>query len=161
MLKRLPDFDFSAQPGQETRKSIRAIPLPRPSTDRRIGDGTFPVRRAEPGLLGAARRGEDAPRSCPWGDGVREGASGLLHERAGDGAAAVGRHGAQRPAPGQGNRPGDFSAMNKLVHPKVLIIDEVGYLALDSAQASLLFQAICHRCDRGREETARAVSPGR
>ena len=38
--------------------------------------------------------------------------------------------------------------MNKLVQPKALIIDEVGYLALDRTQASLLFQAICHRYEK-------------
>ena len=38
--------------------------------------------------------------------------------------------------------------MNKLVLPKALIIDEVGYLSLDRTQASLLFQAICHRYER-------------
>src|SRR5439155_26203032 len=38
--------------------------------------------------------------------------------------------------------------MKNLTRPKLLIIDEVGYLTLDSAQASLLFQVICHRYDR-------------
>ena len=38
----------------------------------------------------------------------------------------------------------------KLVNPKVLIVDEVGYVALDSAQASLLFQVICLRYDRSQ-----------
>lgn len=37
--------------------------------------------------------------------------------------------------------------MNMLTHPKLLIIDEVGYLTLDSTQASLLFQVICKRYD--------------
>ena len=31
------------------------------------------------------------------------------------------------------------------MRPKLLIIDEVGYLALDALQASLLFQVICQR----------------
>jgi DNA replication protein DnaC len=35
--------------------------------------------------------------------------------------------------------------MKKLTHPKLLIIDEVGYLTLDKVQASMLFQAICNR----------------
>ncbi len=38
--------------------------------------------------------------------------------------------------------------MLKLVHPKVLILDEVGYLSLDATQASLLFQVICRRYDK-------------
>lgn len=35
--------------------------------------------------------------------------------------------------------------MKNLTRPKLLIIDEVGYLTLDAAQASLLFQVICQR----------------
>lgn len=35
-----------------------------------------------------------------------------------------------------------------LVRPTLLIIDEVGYLTLDRAQASLLFQIICQRHER-------------
>lgn len=37
--------------------------------------------------------------------------------------------------------------MKALTSAKVLIIDEVGYLTLDSTQASLLFQVICKRYD--------------
>ena len=37
--------------------------------------------------------------------------------------------------------------MNTLIRPTLLIIDEVGYLSLDSTQASLLFQVICKRYD--------------
>ena len=39
--------------------------------------------------------------------------------------------------------------MNKLTHPKLLLIDEMGYLSLDAVQSSLVFQAICRRYDRG------------
>jgi DNA replication protein DnaC len=35
--------------------------------------------------------------------------------------------------------------INALVQPKLLIIDEVGYLTLDPLQSSLLFQVICQR----------------
>ncbi len=38
--------------------------------------------------------------------------------------------------------------INNLVRPKLLIIDEVGYLTLDRPQASLLFQIICQRYER-------------
>jgi DNA replication protein DnaC len=38
--------------------------------------------------------------------------------------------------------------LNNLTRPKLLIIDEVGYLALDTAQASLVFQAIASRYER-------------
>jgi DNA replication protein DnaC len=38
--------------------------------------------------------------------------------------------------------------LNALTQPKLLIIDEVGYLTLDQSQASLLFQVICKRYER-------------
>ncbi len=40
--------------------------------------------------------------------------------------------------------------MNNLVRPTLLILDEVGYLPLDSVQASLLFQVIAQRYDKGQ-----------
>ena len=36
-------------------------------------------------------------------------------------------------------------ALMALNQPKVLVLDEVGYLRLDSVQASLVFQVICQR----------------
>jgi DNA replication protein DnaC len=38
--------------------------------------------------------------------------------------------------------------INNLTRPKLLIIDEVGYLALETAEASLLFQAISERYEQ-------------
>jgi DNA replication protein DnaC len=38
--------------------------------------------------------------------------------------------------------------IKNLTRPKLLIIDEVGYLALEQAHASLLFQAICERYEK-------------
>lgn len=38
--------------------------------------------------------------------------------------------------------------MNNLTRPSLLIIDEVGYLPLEKAEASLLFQVICERYER-------------
>jgi DNA replication protein DnaC len=38
--------------------------------------------------------------------------------------------------------------IKNLTRPKLLIIDEVGYLALEKAHASLLFQAICERYEK-------------
>ena len=40
--------------------------------------------------------------------------------------------------------------MNALMQPKLLIIDEVGYLTFDPVQASLLFQVICQRYQRNQ-----------
>ena len=38
--------------------------------------------------------------------------------------------------------------IKNLTRPKLLVIDEVGYLALETAHASLLFQAICERYEK-------------
>lgn len=38
--------------------------------------------------------------------------------------------------------------LKNLTRPKLLLIDEVGYLALDATQASLLFQVICQRYEK-------------
>jgi len=40
--------------------------------------------------------------------------------------------------------------MRKLIQPTLLVIDEVGYLALEPLQASLLFQAVSNRYERNR-----------
>lgn len=40
--------------------------------------------------------------------------------------------------------------LNMLMQPKVLVIDEVGYLQLDRVQANLLFQVICNRYERSQ-----------
>ena len=38
--------------------------------------------------------------------------------------------------------------LKMLTTPKLLIVDEVGYLGLDHEQASLLFQVICSRYEK-------------
>ena len=40
--------------------------------------------------------------------------------------------------------------MHNLTRPKLLLIDEVGYLALEASQASLVFQAMAHRYERNQ-----------
>lgn len=40
--------------------------------------------------------------------------------------------------------------LNALQQPKVLIIDEIGYLPFDAVQASLLFQVICRRYQKNQ-----------
>lgn len=40
--------------------------------------------------------------------------------------------------------------LNKFTHPKLLIIDEVGYLKLEVSQASLLFQVVSKRYEKGQ-----------
>jgi DNA replication protein DnaC len=41
-------------------------------------------------------------------------------------------------------------ALMALNQPKVLVLDEVGYLRLDGVQASLIFQVICQRYQKGQ-----------
>jgi DNA replication protein DnaC len=38
--------------------------------------------------------------------------------------------------------------MNTLCHPKLLVLDEIGYLPLDAPQSALVFQAICKRYEK-------------
>lgn len=40
--------------------------------------------------------------------------------------------------------------LNALTQPKLLIIDEMGYLTLEPIQASLLFQVVCRRYQKGQ-----------
>jgi DNA replication protein DnaC len=40
--------------------------------------------------------------------------------------------------------------LNALTQPKVLVIDEIGYLPFDAVQASLLFQVICRRYQKNQ-----------
>jgi hypothetical protein len=40
--------------------------------------------------------------------------------------------------------------LNVLMQPRLLILDELGYLAFDPVQASLLFQVICNRYQKGQ-----------
>lgn len=40
--------------------------------------------------------------------------------------------------------------LNALMQPRLLILDELGYLAFDPVQASLLFQVICNRYQKGQ-----------
>jgi DNA replication protein DnaC len=39
--------------------------------------------------------------------------------------------------------------LNGLIHKQLVVIDEVGYLALDAPQSALVFQVICRRYDGG------------
>lgn len=67
------------------------------------------------------------------------GSSGVLHIGDRNGAAIE-----QRMSENRLHRE-----LNNMVRPKLLIIDEVEYLQLDQAQASLLFQVISQRYEKG------------
>lgn len=125
-LKRLDEFAFEAQPGLD-RRLIEEL-----ATGRFLHEGRNIVFLGPPGV-------------------------GKTHL-----AIALGVLAAE-----QGHRPYFISAlemarrltkalaenrlhreMNTLTRPKLLIIDEVGYLKLKPEQASLLFQVICARYER-------------
>jgi DNA replication protein DnaC len=49
--------------------------------------------------------------------------------------------------------------LKNLVRPSLLVIDEVGYLTLDATQASLLFQVLCQRYEKGQSVVLTSNKP--
>jgi DNA replication protein DnaC len=47
--------------------------------------------------------------------------------------------------------------MKMLTQPRLLIVDEVGYLGLDQAGAAMLFQVVCNRKKRAAIITSNAI----
>ena len=128
MLKRLEDFDFAAQPGLDTRL------IDELATGRYLSEGRNLIFLGPPGVGKTHLSLSLGHLACTMGhrayfvnamELARRLSSALLENRL-------------------------HREMMKMVHPKVLILDEVGYLSLDATQASLLFQVICHRYDRNQ-----------
>jgi DNA replication protein DnaC len=115
-VKRLEDFDFAAQPGLD-RRLVEEL-----ATGRFLYEGRNVV------LLG------------PPGVGKTHLAIGLGHRVYFTTAIQLA---AKLTKAVDGNRL--HREIAALMRPKLLILDEVGYLALDALQASLLFQVICQR----------------
>jgi DNA replication protein DnaC len=128
VLKRLSDFDFDAQPALD-RRLIDEL-----STGRFLSEGRNTVFLGPPGVGKTHLAIALGVLVCERGHRVYFTSAMEMARRLSRAMAENRLH----------------REMNKLVQPKVLIIDEVGYLTLDRTQASLLFQAICQRYDKGQ-----------
>jgi DNA replication protein DnaC len=126
-LKRLDGFDFSAQPGLD-RRLIDEL-----ATGRFLAEARSVVFLGPPGV-------GKTHLAIALGVVTAE----LGHRVYFTTATDMSRRLAKALAENRLHRE-----MGNLVRPKLLILDEVGYLPLDTAQASLLFQVISSRYERG------------
>lgn len=125
-LKRLEDFDYAAQPGID-RRLIDEL-----ATGRFLADGRNIVFLGPPGVGKTHLAISLGVMTAQMGHRV-------YFTTAVDLARKLGQAMEQNRLHRQ---------LNALTQPKLLIIDEVGYLTLDQTQASLLFQVICKRYER-------------
>jgi DNA replication protein DnaC len=127
-LKRLADFDFAAQPSIDPRLVDEL------ATGRFIEEGRNVILLGPPGV---------GKTHIAIALGVR--AAELGKRVYFTSAIEMARRLAKAMAENRLHRE-----MRNLVRPSVLVIDEVGYLSLEPAQASLLFQVIAERYDKGQ-----------
>jgi DNA replication protein DnaC len=127
-VKRLADFEFAAQPSVDQRL------IDELATGRYLAEGRNIVLLGPPGV---------GKTHLAIGLGVRVAEMGhrVYFTSAMDLARKLTRA-------VDANRL--HRELNALQQPKLLIIDEIGYLPFDAVQASLLFQVICRRYERNQ-----------
>lgn len=125
-LKRLEDFDYTAQPSID-RRLIDEL-----ASGRFVSEGRNTVLLGPPGVGKTHLAIALGVRICELGQRAYFTTAIELARRLTRATAENRLH----------------RELKNLVRPSVLIIDEVGYLTLDNTQASLLFQVICERYEK-------------
>jgi DNA replication protein DnaC len=126
--KRLADFDYTAQPGLD-RRLIEEL-----ATGRFLYEGRNLVLQGPPGVGKTHIAIGLGVMTCERGHRVYFTSAMDLARKL---TTALEQNRLHR-------------QLCALTQPKLLIIDEVGYLSLDATQASLLFQVICHRYEKSQ-----------